>query len=85
MRTKWESSQAWLSESMVARLAFLTPNFTNLAFLKAVGVKNNCLAFWLFLCNIWLFWRQFAHAVTLVFWIFKYLAEKPTVKQEDLV
>jgi len=26
-------------------LAFLTPNFTNLAFLEAVGVKKYCLAF----------------------------------------
>jgi len=42
----------------VARLAYLTPNFTNLAFFEAVGVKNNCLAFWLFLYNIWLFWSS---------------------------
>jgi len=26
-------------------LAFLMPNFTNLAFLKAVDVKKNCMAF----------------------------------------
>jgi len=36
----------------VVRLALLTPNFTNLDFLEAVGVKK---IVWLFLLNIWLF------------------------------
>jgi len=31
---------------------------------------------WLFLLNIWHFWRQLAHTIRLVFWLFKCLAEK---------
>jgi len=39
----------------VARSAFLTPNLVNLAFFRGSWRKKNCLAFWLFLFNIWLF------------------------------
>jgi len=54
----------------VARLAFLMPNFTNLAFLEVVGVKK---IIWLFFFNIWLFWRQFAYAIRLVSWLLRIL------------
>jgi len=59
----------------VPRLAFLTPNFTNLAFFKDSWYQKNCLTFWLFF-NIWLLWRRLAHTIRLVFWLFKYLAEE---------
>jgi len=51
----------------VARLAFLTPNLANLALFRDTWRQKNCLAFWRFLFNIWLFSRQLAHAIRLVF------------------
>ena len=42
----------------VANLAFLTPNLTNLAFFRGLWRQKNCLAFWLFFFQIWLFLRQ---------------------------
>jgi len=54
----------------VARLAFLTPILTNLAFLiKGSWHQKNCLA-------LWLFWRQLEHTIRLMFRLFKYLPEK---------
>jgi len=58
--------------SRVARLTFLTPNFTDLAFFGSTWRQK---IVWLFLFNIWLFWRQLAHTIRLVFWLCKYLAE----------
>jgi len=45
--------QCWI-KVRVARLAFLTLNFTNAAFLEALGVKK-LFGFWLFLFNICFF------------------------------
>jgi len=43
-----------------------------LAFLEAVGVKK---LFGFFFSILGFFWRQLAHTIRLVFWLFKYLAE----------
>jgi len=39
----------------LARLAFLTPNFANLAFLRGSWRQKKYLALWLFLFNISIF------------------------------
>ena len=65
------------SHTRVARLAFLTPNFTNLAVFRGRRRQKNCFAFWLFSSIFGFFWRKFAHAIRLVSWVFnKDLAEK---------
>jgi len=60
----------------VARLAFLTPNLKNLAFLEAVGVKKIVWLFGFFFSIFGFFWRELEHTIRLVFWLFKYLPEK---------
>jgi len=50
--------------SKVARLAFLTPNFTNFAFLEAVGVKKIVWLFGFFFSIFGFFGTYFR----LVFW-----------------
>jgi len=57
----------------VVRLAFLMPYFTNLAFFRGSWRQKKLFGF---VFNIRLFWRQFAHTIRLVSWVFKYLAEK---------
>jgi len=52
-------------EIRVARLAFLTTNFTNLAFLEVVDVKKlfGFLAFFSLIFGF--FWRKLTHAIRL--------------------
>jgi len=45
-------------------MAFLTPNFTNLAFFRGSWRQKNCLAFWLFIFNIWLFFEGSWHILS---------------------
>jgi len=51
------------------------PNLTNLAFLEAVGIKN-CLAFWMFFFNIWLFLEAVRTYYQLGVLVYENLAEK---------
>jgi len=40
-------------------------------FLEVAAVKKIVWLFGFFFFNIWLFWRQFAHAIRQVSWVFK--------------
>jgi len=64
-------------DNRVATLAFLTPNFTNLAFFRGRWRQKQLLGFLAFFSLIFgFFWRKFAHAIRLVSWLFnKDLAE----------
>jgi len=54
------------------QIGFFDANLTNLTFLETVGVKK----LFGFFSSIMAFLRQLAHAIRLVSWLFKYLAEK---------
>jgi len=56
------------------QIGFFGAKLKKFVFFETLGVKKNCLVFWLFLFNIWLFSRQLAHFIRLVFWLFKCLA-----------
>jgi len=60
----------------VARLAFLTPDFANLAFYRGQLTSKKLFSFLGFSLQYLFFWRQLAHNITLVSWLFNYLAEK---------
>jgi len=75
LRNKDQRSNYLLTSSVtrVARLAFLTPNLTNLVFLEGIWVTK---IVWFFLFNIWLFGGSWPITIKLVSWHFKYFAEK---------
>jgi len=72
----WGLLEANLLLNRVARLSFLTPNLKNLAFFKDTWRQKKLFGFSYFVFNIWLFSRQLAHTITLVFWLLKCLAEQ---------
>ena len=59
----------------VSRLAFLTPNFTNLAFFRGRWRQKIVWLLASFSSIFGFFWRQFARAIRLVSWFFKDLSE----------
>ena len=60
--------------SQGCQVSYFDAKFHKFDFFRGSWRQKNCLLFWLFLFNVWLFWRQLAHRPTirLVFWLLKY-------------